>query len=171
MIIWLNGAFSAGKTTIAEILNEKIPNSYLYDPEEIGDFFRHNLPKSIQKDDFQEYDEWRDWNVHILKKLNDEYEGHIIAPMTLYKKEAFEQIIGRLRKENVEIRHFILEVDRDQVLKRLSNRSEGLQEWGANRLNDINECFEKLPYEERIKNYGRTPVETADEIIERLNLD
>ncbi|URZ88296.1 AAA family ATPase [Floricoccus penangensis] len=171
MIIWLNGAFGAGKTTIAEILNKKIPNSYLYDPEEIGDFFRHNLPKSIQKDDFQKYEEWRAWNFHILKKLNDEYEGHVIVPMTLYKKASFEQIIGRLRKENIDIRHFILEVDRDQILKRLSSRSEGLQEWGANRLDDINRCFEKMTHEERIKNDGRKPIETADEIIERLNLD
>lgn len=53
MIIWLNGAYGSGKTTIAELLHERIFPSWIYDPEEIGDFFRKNLPKEIQKDDFK----------------------------------------------------------------------------------------------------------------------
>lgn len=57
MIIWINGGFGSGKTTVAEILHSKIENSYLYDPENIGDFLRHNLPQEIQKADFQEYSE------------------------------------------------------------------------------------------------------------------
>lgn len=57
MIIWINGAFGSGKTTVAEILHSKIEHSYLYDPENIGDFLRHNLPQEIQKADFQEYSE------------------------------------------------------------------------------------------------------------------
>lgn len=38
MIIWLNGAYGSGKTTIAELLHERIFPSWIYDPEEIGDF-------------------------------------------------------------------------------------------------------------------------------------
>lgn len=33
MIIWVNGAFGSGKSTIAEMLKSKIENSHLYDPE------------------------------------------------------------------------------------------------------------------------------------------
>ncbi len=36
MIIMVNGAFGVGKTTIAQGLLSEIPNSMLYDPEEIG---------------------------------------------------------------------------------------------------------------------------------------
>ena len=36
MIVWINGAFGAGKTTTARELIELIPNSTLFDPEDIG---------------------------------------------------------------------------------------------------------------------------------------
>ncbi|MGH2233506.1 adenylyl-sulfate kinase, partial [Enterococcus faecalis] len=36
MIIWLNGAFGAGKTTIADELQQKLLNAIIYDPEIIG---------------------------------------------------------------------------------------------------------------------------------------
>ncbi len=50
MIIWLNGSFGVGKTTIAYKLKEKINNSIIYDPEEIGTFLDNILP--TKKDDF-----------------------------------------------------------------------------------------------------------------------
>lgn len=36
MIIMINGAFGVGKTTIANMLQNEIKNSMIYDPEEIG---------------------------------------------------------------------------------------------------------------------------------------
>lgn len=108
MIIWLNGAYGSGKTTIAELLHERIFPSWIYDPEEIGDFFRKNLPKEIQKDDFQKYQEWRTWNVQILEKLNREHSGTIIVPMTLHMKFCFEEIFKSLEVRNIEVHRFLL---------------------------------------------------------------
>jgi adenylylsulfate kinase-like enzyme len=36
MIIWLNGAFGSGKTRTAYELHRRIPQSYIFDPENIG---------------------------------------------------------------------------------------------------------------------------------------
>jgi deoxyadenosine/deoxycytidine kinase len=36
MIIWLNGGLGAGKTTLAEELHQRIPDSVVYDPEDVG---------------------------------------------------------------------------------------------------------------------------------------
>ena len=36
VIVWINGAFGAGKTSAARELIDLIPNSTLYDPEVIG---------------------------------------------------------------------------------------------------------------------------------------
>lgn len=44
MIIWLNGAFGAGKTQTAYELRRRLPGSYVYDPENAGFFIRDNLP-------------------------------------------------------------------------------------------------------------------------------
>ena len=44
MIVWLNGAFGAGKTQTAYELRRRLPGSYVYDPENAGFFIRDNLP-------------------------------------------------------------------------------------------------------------------------------
>ncbi len=38
MIIWLNGSFGSGKSTIATRLNNILNKSIIYDPEIIGTF-------------------------------------------------------------------------------------------------------------------------------------
>ena len=36
MVIWLNGAFGAGKTQTAYELHRRLPDSFVYDPENAG---------------------------------------------------------------------------------------------------------------------------------------
>jgi hypothetical protein len=36
MIIWINGAFGAGKTTLAEELQRRLPEAMPFDPEYVG---------------------------------------------------------------------------------------------------------------------------------------
>lgn len=71
MIIWINGCFGVGKTTIASRLKEKIDNSIVYDPEKIGMFLFNTLP--VKEDDFQDYELWRRINYKLLKNLNTEF--------------------------------------------------------------------------------------------------
>lgn len=36
VIIWLNGGFAAGKTTLAGELHQRLPDAVVYDPEDVG---------------------------------------------------------------------------------------------------------------------------------------
>jgi adenylylsulfate kinase-like enzyme len=36
MIVWINGAFGAGKTTTAELVTELLPGAKIFDPEYVG---------------------------------------------------------------------------------------------------------------------------------------
>ena len=36
VIIWINGGFAAGKTTLAEELHRRLPDAVVYDPEDVG---------------------------------------------------------------------------------------------------------------------------------------
>jgi hypothetical protein len=36
VIIWINGGFGAGKTTLAEELHRRLPDAVVYDPEDVG---------------------------------------------------------------------------------------------------------------------------------------
>jgi hypothetical protein len=47
VIIWINGAFGAGKTALAEELRRRLPDAVLYNPEDVG------LPMSLIRDGYR----------------------------------------------------------------------------------------------------------------------
>lgn len=92
MIIMINGAFGAGKTSAAAALQPKIANSMVYDPEEIGYMLRKLLPEEHREekertDDFQDIELWRVLTVKIAREVKQKYNKHLIIPMTIYKKK------------------------------------------------------------------------------------
>lgn len=58
MIIWLNGAFGAGKTATATELLPLVPNTRLFDPETVGYMLRPHLTDHPVSD-FQDWPPWR----------------------------------------------------------------------------------------------------------------
>ncbi len=54
MIIFINGAFGVGKTTVAELLVSRLPNGLLFDPEEVGGAPSRMLRPIATFDDFQD---------------------------------------------------------------------------------------------------------------------
>ncbi|MDR0719656.1 MAG: AAA family ATPase, partial [Treponema sp.] len=144
MILWINGAFGSGKTQTAFEINRRLDNSYVYDPENIGYFFRRNMPKEIIQGNFQDQILWRTFNYEIIKNMYSKYNGHIIVPMTIYDKNYFEEIIGKLLKENVVIDHYILGASRETLLKRLSKRHEKKDSWAAKHIDICIRGFDEL---------------------------
>jgi hypothetical protein len=57
VIIWINGGFGAGKTTLAEELHRRLPDAVVYNPEDVGlmlwEWMRPN-------GDFQHLPSWRE---------------------------------------------------------------------------------------------------------------
>ena len=98
---------------------EKIKNSILYDPENVGEFLNIILPD--KKDDFQDYELWRILNFKILKNLNKQYDT-IIVPMTLTNPNYYDEIIGTLRRNHVDVKDFILIATKEKILERLDKR-------------------------------------------------
>ncbi len=46
MIIWVNGAFGAGKTTLCDELVERVPDAMLFDPEWVGHILAQWVPEA-----------------------------------------------------------------------------------------------------------------------------
>ena len=44
VIIWLNGGFGAGKTTLAAELHRRLPDAVVFDPEQVGSMLWKSLP-------------------------------------------------------------------------------------------------------------------------------
>lgn len=141
MIIWLNGAFGAGKTTCATELAKQISNSHVFDPETIGEYIHNNCPRPLQKEDFQDYPLWRTFTYEMLCMLATEYEGHIIVPMTLTNVQYYNEIIRRLEENNITVKHFILTVEKDVLIERLSERKEA-GTWAAQQIDRCLSAFE-----------------------------
>ena len=119
MIIWLNGPFGVGKTTLANLLHQEIPDSILYNPEHLGDFFQEILPKAVCPEDFQDYPIWRQTTVQIIRDLATKTGQVIIVPMTVFKKEYCQEIIEQGLIEDMCVQHYTLVAENETILYRL----------------------------------------------------
>ena len=108
MIVWINGAYGAGKTSCAYELQKRIPKAIVYDPENAGFFIRKNIPKELHKPDFQDHELWRMFNYEMLRYLAGSTDDIILVPMTLLCRRYYDEIIGRLTADGICVRHFIL---------------------------------------------------------------
>ncbi|WP_379160942.1 tunicamycin resistance protein [Paenibacillus sp. sgz5001063] len=141
MIIWVNGAFGSGKIQVAYELHRRLPQSFVFDPENTGFYIRDNIPPVISKLDFQDYFLWRDINYLMLKYIDTEYAGTVIVPMTIADPTYFMEITGRLRDERILVTQFTLCASRETLLTRLRSRGEGEDSWSAKQ---IERCVEGL---------------------------
>ncbi len=137
MIIWINCSFGVGKTTVAEMLKNKINDAVVYDPEEVGYFLQKILPKI--EDDFQDNELWRKLNYEILKYLNNNYKK-IIVPMTITNSGYYEEIVGKLQKDGIKIKEFILMATKENLIKRLDKRGNST-EWSYQQIDRCIGCF------------------------------
>ena len=88
-IYWINGPYGVGKTSIANLLKNKLTKAYIFDPEQVGNAIRDNYPKEMFKETFEEYPLWLETNYKLLHDIYNKYDGAIIVPMTLLKEESY----------------------------------------------------------------------------------
>ncbi len=167
MIIWINGAFGSGKTTVATLLREKIDGSFLYDPENVGYFLWQNEPESIKcKDNFQHEYLWRYFNYRMLKNIAENYEGDIIVPMTLVDRSYYDEIIEKLRSDGIKVSHFVLYAKRETLLSRLCGRGDGANSWPAAQIDRCVKAYDSGLFEGIIETDNKTVEEITEYILE-----
>jgi 8-oxo-dGTP pyrophosphatase MutT (NUDIX family) len=110
VIVWINGAFGAGKTTTARELIDLIPNSTLFDPEVIGGGLTHLLPAKhlAEVGDHQDLPIWRRLVIDTAAAMLAELGGTLVVPMTLLRQEYRDEIFGGLAARRIAVRHVLL---------------------------------------------------------------
>ncbi|OIJ68552.1 NUDIX hydrolase [Streptomyces mangrovisoli] len=110
VIVWINGAFGAGKSTTARELIELIPNSTLLDPEVIGAALTHLLPakRLAEVGDFQDLPIWRRLVIDTAAAMLAELGGTLVVPMTLLRQDYRDEIFGGLAARRIAVRHLLL---------------------------------------------------------------
>lgn len=169
MIIWINGAFGAGKTAVALELKERIKNSFIYDPEEAGEFLWRIFPSGLsRKGDFQDIPIWRTINYDIIKYLHDNYNGCFIIPMTIVNPDYFNQIIGRLMQGGIAVYHIILIPSKPVIIQRLLSRGEDENSWAEQQIDRCQKAFEHHIDGIKIDTDRLTVKQTADMILNTM---
>ncbi|MDJ1131360.1 NUDIX hydrolase [Streptomyces iconiensis] len=176
MIVWLNGAFGAGKTTAAYELLDLLPGSTLYDPEIIGAGLRWMLPKErlARIDDFQELRSWRRLVVDTAAALLTEVPGPLITPMTLLRREYRDEIFGALAARRVPVRHLLLHADEPVLRHRMDARAtaEGgsSRAWGPGQLRSYQAALPWITAEAHTVDTSHlTPRQTAEQVAEAIS--
>ena len=129
MIIWLNGGFAAGKTTLAEELRRRIPAAVVYNPEDVGLMLWKWLPPN---DDFQDLPSWRELVIATTLSLRRHHTDTLIVPMSLIRDAYRVEILGALADAGEEVLHVFLEADVTVLRERIDARSAPPDNPGAN---------------------------------------
>jgi len=119
VIIWINGGFGAGKTTLAEELHRQLPGAVVYDPEDVGlMLWKWMRPNG----DFQHLPSWRELVVATALSLRRHHAETLIVPMSLIRDAYRAEILGGLADAGEEVLHVFLEVDPGVLRERLNAR-------------------------------------------------
>ncbi|MFI6058205.1 AAA family ATPase [Streptomyces sp. NPDC051286] len=120
MIVWVNGAFGSGKTTLVAELHRRWPEALVYDPEQIGYVLRDIV--EVPKGNFQHLPLWRRQVASMAIGLVEEYGRPVLAPMTVVDPQYADEIFGALEAAGVRVHHFFLEVPAHVLEQRIDVR-------------------------------------------------
>ncbi|WP_328540108.1 NUDIX hydrolase [Streptomyces sp. NBC_00344] len=180
MIVWINGAFSAGKTSTARELIDLIPNSTFYDPEVLGGALRLLLPQKrlAEVSDYQDLPIWRRMVVDTAAALLAEVGGVLVVPMTLLRQEYRDEIFGGLAARRVPVCHVLLTTEETILRERIAEREEvpgdpeaGARErqWAYEHIEPYAAALEWLTADAHVvDNSALAPAATAERIAEAL---
>jgi gluconate kinase len=177
VIIWLNGGFAAGKTTLAEQLHRRLPDAVVYDPEDVGLM----LWKWIRpNDDFQDLPSWRELVVATALSLRRHHADTLIVPMSLIRDAYRDEILGGLAEAGEEVLHVFLEADAEALQERLNARvapvetpgtNQSAREWALSRVDAAIVAAARQPSGTLMLRSDRlTPAELADEVLSAAGL-
>lgn len=145
VIIWLNGAFGAGKTTTCSHLVRLVPGAHVFDTEQVGFMLGHVLHEAVPVRDFQEWPPWRALTVASLTQVHAYLGGTLIVPQTVLVEEYWREVEAGLERAGLPVRHFLLHTDPATLTRRIEGDTveTGARQW---RLDHLEEYAEALPW-------------------------
>ncbi len=176
VIIWINGGFGAGKTTLAEELHRRLPDAVVYNPEDVGLMLWKWMPSN---GDFQHLPSWRELVVATALSLRRHHADTLIVPMSLIRDAYRAEILGGLADAGEQVLHVFLEVDADVLRERLNARvtqpgrdwDQAAREYGMTGVDEMMAATARQPGGTLMLRSDRlTPAELADEVLAMADL-
>lgn len=154
MIVFLNGAFGIGKTTVARLLRARLPGSACYDPEWIG-IALQRLPGWVPlegrgTDDFQDLALWRRATIAGIRATRAARRT-VIVPMAVSNLAHLDEIRRGVARFDPAVRHFCLVAPLPVVLHRQSVRGGGhMHAWQVRRARECCAAHEDAAFAEPV---------------------
>jgi hypothetical protein len=173
VIIWINGGFGAGKTTLAAELHRRLPDAVVYNPEEVGLMLWKWLPPG---GDFQHLPSWRELVVATALSLRRHHAETLIVPMSLIRDAYRAEILGGLAEAGEEVLHVFLELDAGVLRERLNARvthpggtwDQGARKLGMTGVDEMVAAAARQPAGTlMLRSDKLTPAQLADEVLDR----
>lgn len=175
MIIFLNGAFGIGKTTVARLLRDRLPGSAIFDPELFG-MVLQRLPRWIPgsgrgTDDFQDLARWRRGNIGAMR-LAHAFRSTLIVPMAFSNLDYLREFLDGAERFDPAIRHFCLTaplaVVRERIEQRAGRGRAVDRSWQLRRAAECCSAHQAPEFAEHVATEHRTPEDIALEIDRRI---
>jgi predicted kinase len=170
-LIWINGGFGAGKTTLAAELHRRLPDAIVYDPEDVGLMLWKWLPRG---GDFQHLPSWRELVVATALSLRKHHAETLIVPMSLIRDAYRAEILGGLADAGEEVLHVFLQLDASVLRERLNARvthpgrdwDQAARESGMTSVDEMVAAAARQPAGTLMLRSDRlTPAELADAVL------
>lgn len=178
MIIWINGAFGGGKTTLAEELHRRLPDALPFDPEYVGYILIKWVPQP-ESGDFQDIPLWRKLVAEFAIGLAASYDRPLIVPMTVVNASYRDEIFDAIAKTGHPLLHVFLDVPANELRRRIeeqvlvADNPEADDDARKFRLDNVDRCVaarDDLPAGTLVlRGDQHTPEELADRVLEAID--
>jgi len=172
MIVFINGPFGVGKTTVARLLVQKMPLAMIYDPEIIGGVLRR-FPSPLTKvEDYQDITLWRRLVVGVARLIRTVSGRPLVVPMTVWKRNVFDHIAAGLGRVDGDLSCFRLTAPEHVLIDRISSdtEDEDAYSWRASHVGDCLRALDDPAFGKEIRTESLAPAAVADQILENLPL-
>lgn len=132
-VIWINGSFGVGKTSVARRIAELDARYVVLDPEPIGLALHRMQSEWAALADFQDIEDWRSTSSAAIESAVHDAE-RVVVPMTVVDPVVFAETVGELRRRGVSLRHVTLVAPIEVVRARPLARDGVENHWAKERV-------------------------------------
>jgi hypothetical protein len=168
-VVWINGSFGVGKTTVAKRLAHDLGSGFVLDPEpsesrcETISSRRASIPATSRTSP--------SGGLHPRCGLRSarNFDGIVIVPMTIASFDYFEEVVGATPRA-VPLDHFTLMASRETILRRERDRPDDQSAWVEQMVDRVLPALADARFAEHIDTEKWTAEAVAQHIRSQLAL-
>jgi cytidylate kinase len=170
-IIWLDGTFGVGKTTVSRALNKRLPQFKILDSDEYYQTLTEKKPYAFAFGGTLPQNN-KYFISYFRKNIDEEIANgttNLIIVMAVTFEESRKELLSYFEDKDVDITHIILQAGTDVLHERIMNDEQRNKDWTLQYM-EWNLKFLELHYLEavRIDTDNMMPEDVADAIVSIL---